>query len=228
MCALATRLTALGYRARQLHSTRYGYWRRAHYGKHTPMASNGAAYDAQRLVLPYAAASDVIQATDDAQQGRLVLPYTAASDVIQRGPYTVRAAASSAASGSATPSSSAPPSTPAGTATPSSSAPCSTPYASTTQEAVSMILHLQASGPKDGERKDASVPPSAQRKRPRTMVLGGLCTRWMLCEAALAHSSGWASMSACYFEPNLMNKILDDTYHMTLRTRRFAWSLHIH
>ena len=91
-----------------------------------------------------------------------------------------------------------------------------------------MILHLQASGPKDGERKDASVPPSAQRKRPRTMVLGGLCTRWMLCEAALAHSSGWASMSACYFEANLMTKILDDTYHMALRTRRFAWFLHIH
>ena len=228
MCALAMRRTALGYRARKLHSTRCGYLRRSHYGKHTPMAFNGAGNDAQRLVLPYAAASDVIQATDDAQQGRLVLPYTAASDVIQRGPYTVRAAASSAASGSATPSSSAPPSTPAGTATPSSSAPCSTPYASTTQEAVSMILHLQASGPKDGERKDASVPPSAQRKRPRTMVLGGLCTRWMLCEAALAHSSGWASMSACYFEANLMTKILDDTYHMALRTRRFAWFLHIH
>ena len=182
MCALATRLTALGYRARQLHSTRYGYLRRAHYGQHTPMASNGAAYDAQRLVLPYAAASDVIQATDDAQQGRLVLPYTAASDVIQRGPYTVRAAASSAASGSATPSSSAPPSTPAGAATPSSSAPCSTPYASTTQEAVSMILHLQASGPKDGERKTlrcrrAPNVSAHERWYWGASVPGGCCAR---------------------------------------------------
>jgi len=42
MCALDMRLTALGYRARQLHSTRYGYWRRAHYGQHTPMASSDA------------------------------------------------------------------------------------------------------------------------------------------------------------------------------------------
>jgi len=40
------RRTALGYRARQLHSTRCGYLRRSPYGKHTPMAFNGAGNDA--------------------------------------------------------------------------------------------------------------------------------------------------------------------------------------
>ena len=107
---------------------------------------------------------------------------------------------------------------------------------STTQEAASNCrwLHLAtaaahalqlhvASSPKDVERTD---PVS---KRARTMIVGGVSrTRWMLSEAALARGSGWASMSACYFEGKLMTTGWFDNNNMTLRARRFACFLHIH
>ena len=42
----------------------------------------------------------------------------------------------------------------------------------------------------------------------------------MMSEGDLADRHNWASMSACYFEEHLLDAILNDTYHMTLRARR--------
>ena len=59
---------------------------------------------------------------------------------------------------------------------------------------------------------------SSARKRPRSLPTDDI--RWMMSEADLADRHNWASMSACYFEEHLLDAILNDTYHMTLRARR--------
>ena len=60
---------------------------------------------------------------------------------------------------------------------------------------------------------------SSARKRPRSLSTDD-DIRWMMSEADLADRHNWASMSACYFEEHLLDAILNDTYHMTLRARR--------
>ena len=60
---------------------------------------------------------------------------------------------------------------------------------------------------------------SLARKRSRSLSTDD-DIRWMMSEADLADRHNWASMSACYFEEHLLDAILNDTYHMTLRARR--------
>jgi hypothetical protein len=64
----------------------------------------------------------------------------------------------------------------------------------------------------------SGVTGSSARKRPRSLSTDDI--RWMMSEADLADRHNWASMSACYFEEHLLDAILNDTYHMTLRARR--------